>query len=206
MTMVLTAAEVEAIRFHLGYGNIAVGAYPHTPDGYFEAFTNVVAEYLSTGAETTATTAIAAGSTTTVTPVSMTGIAVNVRLIVDVADEADIVVVKSVTATTFTAKFALAHPASGYPIAVESGVSRARYLIHRANKALEKLTGGSITTSAGLKSVGRGAVVWQEGGAVFSQTQQHYRGIVEQLSSLVRVLPRWANDGDGGRVTQLEAY
>ena len=55
MTMVLTASEVEAIRFHLGYGNINVGAYPYTPDGFYELFTDVVAANLSTGAETTAT-------------------------------------------------------------------------------------------------------------------------------------------------------
>lgn len=204
MTMVLTASEVEAIRFHLGYGNINVGAYPYTPDGFYELFTDVVAANLSTGAETTATTAITANSTTTVTPVSMTGIDVNVRLIVDVGEEADTTIVKSVTGTTFTAVFVHAHPASGYPIAVESGVSRARYLLHRATKAFEKLTSSTVTNAAGLKSVGRGAVVWQDGGAVYSQTLQAYRGVVMQLSDLVRVLPRWA--AEGGRVTQLETY
>lgn len=203
---VLTDAEIEAIRFHLGYGNIGLGGYPHTPDGYFEAFRDVVAEYLTTGDETTAATAITAGSTTTVTPVSMTGIAVNVQLVVDVADEAEFVVVKATTATTFTAKFATAHAASGYPVAVASGVARCRYLIHRCNRALEKVTGSSMTNSAGLKSVGRGAVEWFGTGAVLTATQQAYLAVVDQLSSLVRVAPRWVNDGSGGRVHQLEAY
>lgn len=203
MAAVLSDPEIEALRFHLGYGNIGVGGYPQTPDGYFEAFRNVVAEYLTTAAETTATTAITAASTTTITPVAMTGIAVNTRLVVDVGEDAEFVVVKSVTGSTFTAKFASAHPASGYPVAVESGLARCRYLIHRANKAFEKLTGGSITTSAGLKSVGRGAVEWYGEGAVYKQTLSHYRGIVEQLSSLVRVAPNWANEGASG---QLEAY
>lgn len=200
---VLSDPEIEALRFHLGYGNIGVGGYPHTPDGYFEAFRDVVAEYLTTEDETTATTAITANTTTTVTPAAMTGIAVNVRLVVDVGEDAEFVVVKSTTATTFTAKFTLAHPASGYPVAVESGLARCRYLLHRANKAFEKLTGGSITTSAGLKSVGRGAVEWYGDGAVYKQTLGHYRGIVTQLSDLVRVAPRWADEGP---VRQLEAY
>lgn len=202
---VLTDAETEAIRFHLGYGNIGVGGYPHTPDGYFEAIKNVVAEYLTTGAETTATTAITAGSTTTVTPVSMTGIAANVQLVVDVGDEAEFVIVKATTLTTFTAKFAGAHTAAGYPVAVASGVARARYLIHRCNRALEKVTGAGMTNSAGLKSVGRGAVEWFGASSVLSSTQQAYLAVVEQLSSLVRVAPRWANDG-AGRTNQLEAY
>lgn len=204
MPAVLTDAEIEALRFHLGYGNIGVGGYPHSPDGYLEAFRDVVAEYLTTDEETTATTAITAGSTTTVTPASMTGIAVNVRLVVDVAEETEFVVVKSTTGTTFTAKFTLAHPASGYPVAIESGLTRARYLIHRANKAHEKLNSGSITTSAGLKSVGRGAVEWYGDGAVFKQTMEHYRGIVQQLADLVRIQPRWVNENESTR--QLEAY
>lgn len=202
--MVLTDAEIEELRWHLGWGNISVGGYPHTPDGYFEAIRNVVAEYLTTDTETTATTAITANTTTTVTPASMTDIAANVRLMVDVGDEAEVVVVKAVTATTFTAKFTIAHTAAGYPIAIYSGLARLRYLLHQANKAFVTLTGTTITKSAGLKSVGRGAVEWYGGGAQYQQIVQHYRGIVAQLSSLVRVP---VNDElDGGPIAQLETY
>ncbi|MGK3981317.1 hypothetical protein WMF38_57500 [Sorangium sp. So ce118] len=201
---VLTDAEIEELRWHLGWGNISVGGYPHTPDGYFEAIRNVVAEYLTTEDETSATTAITANSTTTVEPVSMTGIAANVRLLVDVGDEAEVVVVKAVTDTAFVAKFAIAHAASGYPVAVYSGLARLRYLLHQANKAFTTLTGNTITKSAGLKSVGRGAVEWYGNGAQFQAIQQHYRGIVNQLSALVRVP---VNDELwGGPLHQMEAY
>jgi hypothetical protein len=37
---VLTSAEIEAVRFHLDYGNISVGGYPYTPEGYFDLSTN----------------------------------------------------------------------------------------------------------------------------------------------------------------------
>ena len=54
----LTTAEIENLRFHLGYGNLQVGAYPYTPDGFFELFTNVIKPYLSDAEATSATTAI----------------------------------------------------------------------------------------------------------------------------------------------------
>lgn len=201
---VLTDAEIEELRWHLGWGNISVGGYPHTPDGYFEAIRDVVAEYLTTEAETSATTAITANTTTVVTPVSMTDIAANVRLLVDVGDEAEVVTVKATTATTFTAKFAIAHAATGYPVAVYSGLARLRFLLHQANKAFTTLTGSEITNAAGLKSVGRGAVEWYGNGAKFTALTQHYRGIVMQLSSLVRVP---VNDELwGGPIHQMEAY
>src|SRR5690606_33031368 len=118
--------------------------------------------------------------------------------------EAEVVVVKAATATTFTAKFIIAHAATGYPVAIYSGLARLRYLLHQANKAFTTLTGNTITKSAGLKSVGRGAVEWYGNGAQFQAIQQHYRGIVLQLSSLVRVP---VNDELwGGPLYQMEAY
>jgi len=201
--MALTASEIEELRLHLQYGNISVGAYPLTPDGFYEVFYDVVSPYLSTGTETSATTAITANATATVTPLSMTGIAVYGRLIVDVADEAEIVTVKAVTASTFVAKFAKAHAATGYPIATSSGLSRLRLLLHDANKAYASMTGSTITQSAGLKSVGRGAVEWFGSSSVYEATRTQYMGILNQIANLVRVP---VNGSDGERVTRMESY
>jgi hypothetical protein len=199
--MALTAGEVEALRRHLQYGNIGVGAYPNTPDGFYEVFYDVISPYLSTGTETSATTAIAANTTTTVTPASMTGIAVYGRLVVDADEAAEVVTVKAVTASTFVAAFKKAHAASGYPIATDSGVARLRLLLNDADKAFATMTGSTITSSAGLKSVGRGAVEWFGAGAVLSAVQQQYRAILDQIASLVQV----PVNGDG-RTTRLEMY
>lgn len=199
--MALTTAEIEELRLHLQYGNIGVGAYPSSPDGFYELFYDVVSPYLSTGTETSATTAITANTTTTVTPVSMTNIIVYGRLIVDVGDEAEVVTVKAITGSTFVAAFKKAHAATGYPIATNSGVARLRMLLHDANKAYATMTGTTITSSAGLKSVGRGAVEWFGAGAVLSSVQQQYRAILEQIASLVQV----PVNGDG-RTTRLEMY
>lgn len=199
--MALTTSEVEALRRHLQYGNIGVGAYPNTPDGFYEVFYDVISPYLSTGTETSATTAITANTTATVTPASMTGIAVYGRLIVDADEAAEVVTVKAVTASTFVAAFKKAHAASGYPIATDSGVARLRLLLNDADKAFTTMTGSTITSSAGLKSVGRGAVEWFGAGSVLTAVQQQYRAILEQIANLVQV----PVNGDG-RTTRLEMY
>lgn len=203
----LTAAspEVEQLRFHLGYGNVSVGGYPYTPDGFFEIFSQVIAPNLTFGAETSATTAIAAGATVAVTPVAMTGIAAYARLVVDVGDDAETIVVAATGGATFTAHFLKAHAATGYPVAVESGVARLRLLLHSAARAWEKLQDASITKVAGLNSVGNGKVVWFQGNRVLADTLEHYQEIARRIGDLVRVRPRWEEDGSSG-CSRLETY
>jgi hypothetical protein len=207
MPAVLTPEEIENLRFHLGYGNLQVGAYPWTPDGFFELFTNVIALYLSAGPETNATTAVDASAgpvIVTVTPTAMTGIGANVRLVIDNGDDVETVVVKSVTATTFTAKFALSHDVSGYPIAVETGVTRLRELLHAADRVYKALLSPALTAIAGLQSVDKGEVVWFHGQAVQRAILAQYQEIIIQLSRLTRVEP--VGGLDAGPVTRLEAY
>jgi len=199
----VTNAEIEALRFHLGYGNIAVGGYPYTPDGFLELFAQVIQPNLTTAPETTAATATTAGAITVVTPASMTGIAVNGHLVIDVGDDAEEVVVKAVTVSTFTARFAKAHEATGYPVALASGVARLRLLLWSAETAWKSVTGSEITATAGIQSVGKGEVVWFEGNRVLRDTLDAYKAIVSQLSRLVRVEPV-AVGGAGG--SRTEAY
>jgi hypothetical protein len=202
----LTTEEVENLRFHLGYGNLQVGAYPWTPDGFMELFTNVIKPYLATGPETSATTAVDTGagpSIVTVTPLDMTGIAVNVRLIVDNGEDTEVVVVKAVTPTTFTARFALAHAASGYPIAVETGTSRLRWLLHQADRTHQTMLSPMVTATAGIKSVDKGEVEWFGPTAVLRSVFAQYQVLVEQISRLVRVP---ATLSASGPTTRLEAY
>lgn len=202
-TAELTAAEIEHLRAHMGYGNVQIGGYPWTPDGYFELFTNVIKVYLSTAEETTATTAITANSVTVVTPASMTGIVINGSLIVDVGDDAEVVVVKAVTATTFTARFLKAHTSAGYPVAVESGVSRLRYLLHLADVAWADVIGPKVVASAGLKSLAREEVVWFGPYAVARSYLERYLSIINQIARLIRVEPV---EMPGQCTSQLEAY
>jgi hypothetical protein len=206
MAAVLTPAEVELLRFHLGYGNLQVGAYPWTPDGFMELFTNVIALYLSTGPETSATTVVDASAgpvIVVVTPLDMTGIAPNVRLLVDNGDDTEAVVVKAVSGATFTTRFALSHAATGYPIAVETGTSRLRYLLHQADRVHAALLSPTITATAGLKQVDKGEIEWFGPTAVLKSVWTQYQTIVGQISRLVRVAPVGQQQGP---TTALEAY
>ena len=205
--MSLDTATIESTRFHLGYGNVSNDALPYTDDGYWSIFDDIVSPYLGTGTETSATTAITAASTTTVTPVSMTGIAVYGQLVVDVAEQAELVTVKSVTATTFTAYFTKAHAASGYPIATMSGKARLRLLLAEADLAWRSMTDIGVAKTAGLKSVDKQDVVWFEGRRVSRERFDHYRAVTRSISSLVRVPSRYdAYPGAASRMVTMEAY
>lgn len=195
-------AEIEALRYHLGYGNIGVGAYPYTPDGFKELFEEVVGPAITEGAETTSGTAVAAAGIVTITPVAMVGIVPYARLVVDVGDDAETITVQSTTLTTFAARFTKAHTGTGWPIAVESGLTRLRALLYQAARAESEIVGTSTSETAGLKSVGRGAIEWHPGGAVLTEKVTQYVTIIDRLSSLVRVEPlRHLR-----RATRLEAY
>lgn len=200
--MTLSAAEIESVRFHLGYGNVGIGALPYTADGYWSTFDAIVSVYLGTGTETSATTDITAGTTVAVTPLAMTGITARCQLVIDAAEQAEIVTVKAVTSTTFTAYFAKAHT-SGYPISTMCGLARLRMLLHDADQAHRGLTDISIADSTGLKSVDKQDVVFQDGTSVQVGRLRHYQRIQGSISSLVRVPVALMPDC---RSTTLEAY
>lgn len=202
--MALTTAEQEALRFHLGYGNLSSVSLPYTGDTFWTQVA-FVSDTLGIGTETAAIDAITAGATVEVTPDDMTGIAVYGQLVVDVADAAEIVTVQAAAISTFTATFANAHPTTGYPIATMSGLARFRLLLWDADKAWRACTDGSVGVSAGLKSVDKGDVVWFEGFRVLRDKLTHYMAIANQLSHLTRIELNWVDQSRRGRSSSLEA-
>lgn len=198
----LTTSELESLRHHLGYGNVGIGGEPYTEDGFQNLFAAVIAPYLTTGTETSATTAITAGSIVVVTPLVMTDIVANVELVIDNGEDAEIVMVKAVTLTTFTARFVKAHAATGYPVSVMCGKARLRLLLWDANALWRKLTGKDITQSAGIKQLGNGEIEWFAPNAVLRSVQMQYLSVIARISSLVRVTPI----GGFGGSSQLESY
>jgi hypothetical protein len=117
----------------------------------------------------------------------MDGVTVYAQLVVDVAEQVEMVMVKAVTVSTFVAHFAKAHSSAGYPIATMSGLARLRMLIHDADAAWKAMGDLQIAKTAGLKSVDQDSVVWFGGGQMMTDRRRHYTSIVEQISSLVRV-------------------
>lgn len=199
--MALTSSELESLRYHLGFGNIGLGVSMYTPDGFKELFDNIIGPYLTGDTETTATTTIVAGTNVTVTPVSMTGIVPYAKLVIDVGDDVELVMVRSVGVTAFTAKFAKAHPSTGYPVAVMGGHARLRLLLNQADNAWQAMQDPAVGATAGLKQVDKGDVEWFQGFQVLKDRLRHYREIINQISSLVRV----AAVG-GGASTQMSLY
>lgn len=203
--MALSDAEVESLRFLLGWSNLGIRAYPYTNDLYWESLYGVVVPSLTEGAVTTASVAIAAAGIFDVTPASMTDIVPYARLIVDAGEDEETIAVRATTATTFNARFARAH-AAPFMIAVESGLTRARGLMRRAFVALEQLTGTKILSSAGLKMVGQGEVEWFGPTAVLMATNAQMLAIRQQLASLVRIPLREDYHESGGPAQRLETY
>jgi hypothetical protein len=199
--MALSTSEIESLRHHLGYGNIGALAAPYTPDGFLELFTDVIAPNLSVGTETSATTAITAGATVVVTPVVMTDITAYSTLVVDTGEQSEAVIVKAVTATTFTASFAKSHASSGYPVATMSGTARLRLLLWDADVAWRALSSPGLSATLGLKSVDE-VHFFGNGSATLTSKTTHYNTICQAIASLVQVAPRWA----GGDNSRLEAY
>lgn len=185
--MSLTTSEIESLRTHLSYGNMNVGGYPYTPDGFLVLFRDIIAPNLGTDTETSATTTIAVGIAT-VTPLVMTNIVAGASLIVDVGEDAELVMVKAVTSTTFTARFAKAHTSAGYPVEVASGKSRVRMLLSQADRLWARLQASDITQTAGLESLGNGEIKWVAGAAgVLQDIAGQYARVVNAISEICRV-------------------
>ncbi len=191
-------SEIELCRFHLGYGNLLAGSVPYTDDGFRDLFYHVAQPNISEFEETTVALAVAVG-VVAVTPASMTGIVPHARMVTDLGEDAETIVVRSVTATTFTARFAGAHAAE-MPIAVQSGLTHLRELLHALDKEYKPLLNGTIMQSAGLKQIGRGAVEWFGAGSVLEVRSRGYRSLVARLSGLLRIEPFFTD----GRTTRIE--
>jgi hypothetical protein len=205
--MSLSTSEVESLRLHLGYGNLSITALPYTPDGWWEVFGTIVSDALGTGTETSGSTAVTAGAVTTITVADASEFSVYDEAVIDVGDNAEIVVIQACTTggtETLTAYFEKAHSASGYPVATMSGKARLRMLLHDANRAWRMLTDSSVGKASGIKSVDKEDVVFFGGTSVSSGRLSHYQSIVAAISQLVRVPSAWS--WPGGGITTVEAY
>lgn len=202
MALTSTGWEAQALRRHLGYGNITTGAYPSTPDGFLELFEGVILPNLQSALETTAMSSVDGEGVESIEVLVATGIAPYTRLVVDVADDAETVTVRRVVGNTVHAKFSKAHTEC-YPVAIESGTAVLRLLLHSANKLYEAIQSTSISSSAGLKSLGQGEIEWYEGSEELAETVTQYRSVQRQISDLVRVP---VCGGDSGQLSRLEAY
>jgi hypothetical protein len=198
--MPLTDAEVESLRFHLGYGNIdGVGASAYSPDGFLELFRDVVAPNLTGDVETTASTSASEGISS-VTVADTTGIVAHARLLVDVGDAAELVTVRAVSGSAFTAAFTAEH-AAPFPVALWGGHARLRRLLHFADTLWQAKQSSDVADVAGLKRI-EGDVEWFPGGNTLEEREAAYQRVVLELWRLCQVEPRTFDK----RTSQLEVY
>ncbi len=200
----LSTAEIESLRHHLGYGNVGIHAYPYTPDGFYEVFTQIVAPNLSKSTETTATTNVTAAGVASITLADATDILPYTALVIDAGEDTELVTVRNVSGLVVSARFALAHVAQPYPVAVLSGTMRCRLLLKAADVAWAKEQSGAVTGTAGIKQLGRGEIEYFPGGSVLADISGHYATIRHRLSSLTRV--PIADDGGRRAHATIEPY
>lgn len=129
--MALTTAELQRIKFELGFNVLSLGAEPFI--GVSLLFENIIAPYMTAGAATTSTTTVEAASAPTsvaVTLASATGFAAGARVWFDVDDAQESATVQSISGAVVTVALKNAH-AGVYPVSVDGGEAIVRELLAR---------------------------------------------------------------------------
>lgn len=149
--MALTDAEIQRIRFELGYPNLSTAADPYV--GITPIFDAVIQQYTLAGASTTSSTTVTAATAPTpqsLTLVSATGFVAGAVVVVDVDSRQERATIQSLSGTTMTVQLSLAHLGS-YPVIVEGGESLIRDIL-RELRLLSSGMNGQASTMSSLRS------------------------------------------------------
>ena len=190
--MALTTSELRRLRYELGYNVLNAGAEPYI--GVSAVFEQVIQTYLQSGAITTSNTSVTAATAPTpavLTLADSTGFANSNVVIVDVDSRQERVTVEQVSGSTIRVILSKAHSGT-YPVTVEGGESIVRTILGHLYDCEDKILASSKT--AGLKSVGRGAVEWygnSTGGSVLQSLKSLQMYWRDQLASALGVANLW---------------
>jgi hypothetical protein len=200
--MSLLQSEVTRIRAELGYHVLTVDAEPYI--SYVSLFDQIIQPYLSSGATTTSSTAVAAA--TTPTPVGLvladaTDFVAGARVVIDVDSRQEIATVQSVSGSTITVMLTKVHSGS-YPVTLEGGESLVR----------ETLRQLSLTREQRGKSGGRGAlkevigdVSWYDTNkSAFESSNAEIMVLRDELAALLGVPNMWRMKAAAGQ--RLSVY
>lgn len=194
--MALLESEIYRIRAELGYPVLTIGAEPYIE--HVAIFDQVIQPYIESGAQTTSTTTVAATTDptpSTLTLASSTGFHLGEIVIVDVDARQERVTVEAIAGSTITVLLTKAH-AGSYPVTVEGGESIVRGILGRLRDADDRLL--SAAQTAGLKSVGRGAVEWYgSGGATIVGTLKDLKNYHRNELAACLGVPNMRNYGSG---------
>lgn len=154
--MALLDAEVQRIRYELGYNVLSIGAEPYV--GVSQLFEQVISQYLTAGESTTSATAVTSATSptpVTLTLASVTGVEAGTPLVIDVDARQERAVVQSVSGSTVVVSLSKTHSGT-YPVTVEGGEAIVRAILRK----LQELGGLGSTglidragASSGIKKV-----------------------------------------------------
>lgn len=147
--MALTDAEIQRIRYELGYPNLNTAAEPYI--GIAAVFTQVIQPYTLGGVSTTSATPVTAASTPT--PQSLvlsdaTGFSAGAIVIVDVDGRQERATIQSLSGASITVQLSLAHSGT-YPVVLEGGESIIRDILAELRRVSDAI--GNLRDRVGLK-------------------------------------------------------
>lgn len=189
--MALLDAEVWRLKYELGYNALEIGAEPYV--GHSSLFDQVVQPYLNAGATTTSSTTVAAATTptpVTLTLASVTGVAANATLVVDVDGRQEPGTVQSVTGSDVTLLLSLDHTGT-YPVTVEGGETIVRDVLRRLRAIADSLANDAVS-SAGVKSVDEIEFFGEAEMARANMLRREQSRLRDELASVLGIVNLWA--------------
>ena len=190
-----TALEAR-IRTALGYGAVNAGV---TPLLDFSTMPGFVLDNIDEGPETFSSTPVASGGGhVTLSVADATGFATHVYLHVDVAERLERVVTQFVAGTDITVVLTKQHEGT-YPVVVESGLARVRWLLWEIERLNNLLATNQKTV--GLKSVDKNDVVFMDPGPL-DATRDELKQRLAELAGVLRIPWSYAQAG----TSSLSAY
>lgn len=198
--MALSTSELQRIKAELGWNVLSTGAEPYI--GVAMVFEQVIAVYMTAGAETTSATTVPATTEPKlrdITLTSATGFAVGSRIWLDVGDNQESTTVQSVTGAVVRAL--LSKPHSGtYPVYVDGGESIVRELLARIKGVKDELAG--IFGEGALKKVDE-VEFYATGMTLFGSTGKALMFWRDELASAIGdvSLNRWRRRSGGGSMS-----
>lgn len=194
-------SELRRLKAELGYNVLAAGAEPYI--GVHALFEQVIQVYLTAGAATTSSTAVTASSTpaqVSLTLALITGFSAGDSVVVDVDSRQEVATVQSVSGSTISLLLSRAHSGT-YPVSVEGGETLIREDLRRLRELDDKIQ--ATKTSAGLKSVGRGAVEWFGPSSTLTSLLSLQTTLRDRLASKLEVVNLWRLRQSGGLQSAL---
>lgn len=189
--MALTNAEIQRIRYELGYPNLDTAAEPYIEIAAI--FSAVIQPYLLGGAATTSSTPVTAATSPTpqtLTLANATGFAAGDVVVVDVDARQERATISNLSGTAMTAQLSLAHSGS-YSVVVEGAESIIRDILRELRLLTGGMNGSAGTLSAikarlGLKKVDD-VEFFGGGGTLASQGR-------DPLSTLLELREYWRDE------------